>query len=257
MTAREQGRRIVKELEDFEAKFDLGQKLPPPPAEVGGRPVGIGAAAQFPAQYLYPDERDKVYAMRRALNVGAGRPDPITDDEIRYILDKTSGYETATFHEWFSRLYQMDDSNPVMKKWGMDLMPELWQMKEEAIDRNAQLQAQLAKIKLRGIRDRADLDLMYGIDKGAVIVPRGPIWDPKDIDTLPNARRGVFNPRLWAASLPREGDPRLGAPGSIGKPPYAFVAPPWGQNPQAGPRYFGFQTAQGQNASAVLGEVSQ
>lgn len=193
MSAREQGRRIIKEVEDYEAKFDLGQRLPD--AEVQGPgEAGIGAASQFPARYLYPDERDKKYAMRRELNVNAGRPDPITDDEIDYLLDKTSAYETAEFHKWFQRLYKMDDSNPVMKKWGMELVPELWQMKEQSIEDNARLQTQLAKIKLRGVRSREDLMLMWAIAKGAIEVPDGPIYAP-NARPFANPSRGVFNPR--------------------------------------------------------------
>lgn len=207
MSAREQGRRIIKEVEDYEAKFDLGQRLPD--AEVEGSPAGIGAASQFPARYLYPDERDKKYAMRRELNVNAGRPDPITDDEIDYLLDKTSAYETAEFHKWFQRLYKMDDSNPVMKKWGMELVPELWQMKEQSIEDNARLQTQLAKIKLRGVRSREDLMLMWAIAKGAITVPEGPIWDPQ-APQFPNSRRGVFNPRHRAGEPGRYFENRRG-----------------------------------------------
>lgn len=195
MSAREQGRRIIKEVEDYEAKFDLGQTVAAPDGPAGS---GIGAAADFPARYLYPDERDKKYAIRRQLNQAANRPDPITDDEIDYLLDKTSGYETAEFHKWFSRLYKMDDSNPVMKKWGMELVPELWSMKEQVIEDNARLQTQLAKIKLRGVRTKEDLMLMYAIAKGAIKVPAGPIYAPADIDPYADSKRGVFNPRHLA-----------------------------------------------------------
>lgn len=218
MSAREQGRRIIKEVEDYEAKFDLGQQLPAPvqPAPAG---YGIGAAHEFPARYLYPDERDKKYAMRRQINAAAqgARPDPITDDEIDYLLDKTTAYETAEFHNWFSRLYKMDDSNPVMKKWGMELVPELWQMKEQSIEDNARLQTQLAKIKLRGVRSREDLMLMWAIAKGAITVPDGPIWNPPQTP-FPDSKRGVFNPRH-----------RAGEPGrffAVGTGASGFVAPP-------------------------------
>jgi hypothetical protein len=196
MSAREQGRRIIKEVEDYEAKFDLGQKLEAQaPAD-----NGIGAAEAFPARYLYPDERDKKYDLRRALNTKL-RPDPITDDEIDYLLDKTTAFETAEFHKWFSRLYKMDDSNPVMKKWGMELVPELWQMKEQSIEDNARLQTQLAKIKLRGIRTRDDLTLMWAIAKGAISVPAGPIYAPTIGETLYDSKRGVFNPRHLAGRI--------------------------------------------------------
>lgn len=216
MSAREQGRRIIKEVEDYEAKFDLGQQLPAVADPAG---AGIGAAQQFPARYLYPDERDKKYAMRRQINAAAqgARPDPITEDEIDYLLDKTTAYETAEFHNWFSRLYKMDDSNPVMKKWGMELVPELWQMKEQSIEDNARLQAQLAKIKLRGVRSREDLMLMWAIAKGAITVPEGPIWDPPQTP-FPDSKRGVFNPRHRAGQPGRYFNPITGASGFVADP---------------------------------------
>ena len=218
MSAREQGRRIIKEVEDYEAKFDLGQKFYQDANAQQAGQDGLGAAAQFPARYLYPDERDKKYMMRRALNTAdASRPDPITDDEIDYLLDKTSAYETAEFHKWFSRLYRMDDSNPVMKKWGMELVPELWQMKEQSIEDNARLQTQLAKIKLRGVRSREDLMLMWAIAKGAIQVPTGPIYDPA-AEVFADSKRGVFNPRHLAGRAGGVFDDKRGASGFIMTP---------------------------------------
>lgn len=205
MTSREQGKRIAKELEDYEKKFDLGQVLPDDSAlkaDPRFANKGIGDAAKFPARYLYPDDRDKKYALRRQLNARANRPDPITDEELDYLLDKTYGYETAEFHRWFSMLYQMDDANPIMKKWGMELVPELWQMKEKSIDDNAKLQAQLAKIKLRGIRSREDLLLMYGIARKQIEVPKGPIYAPDDVSVYHKSKRGIFNPRHMAGTMP-------------------------------------------------------
>lgn len=221
MSAREQGRRIIKEVEDYEAKFDLGQRVEDTRATAlaDGSRVGIGAAADFPARYLYPDERDKKYQIRRELNTNANRPDPITEDEIDYLLDKTSAYETAEFHKWFSRLYKMDDSNPVMKKWGMELVPELWQMKEQSIEDNARLQTQLAKIKLRGIRSREDLMLMWAIAKGAIQVPEGPIYAPDGLSNYADSKRGVFNPRHLAGRQGRYFQAaREGASGFVGTP---------------------------------------
>lgn len=217
MSAREQGRRIIKEVEDYEAKFDLGQKFYADAQAQAAGQDGLGAAAQFPARYLYPDERDKKYKMRRAMNLDGSRPDPITDDEIDYLLDKTSAYETAEFHKWFSRLYNMDDSNPVMKKWGMELVPELWQMKEQSIEDNARLQTQLAKIKLRGVRSREDLMLMWAIAKGAIQVPTGPIYDPT-AEVFADSKRGVFNPRHLAGRAGGTFDDKRGASGFIMTP---------------------------------------
>lgn len=234
MSAREQGRRIIKEVEDYEAKFDLGQKL----AAAGGpEGTGIGAAEKFPARYLYPDERDKKYAIRRQLNYDGARPDPITDDEIDYLLDKTSAYETAEFHKWFQRLYKMDDSNPVMKKWGMELVPELWQMKEQVIEDNARLQTQLAKIKLRGVRSREDLMLMWAIAKGAIKVPKGAIWDPAG-PVFPESRRGVFNPRHRAGESGRTWDDARGASGFVTRTfDGSTTYPRFNGNPFAGEPY--------------------
>lgn len=261
MSAREQGRRIIKEVEDYEAKFDLGQKFYTTPADATAALDGLGAAEQFPARYIYPDERDKKYAMRRAMNVDAARPDPITEDEIDYLLDKTSAYETAEFHKWFSRLYRMDDSNPVMKKWGMELVPELWQMKEQSIEDNARLQTQLAKIKLRGVRSREDLMLMWAIAKGAIMVPTGPIYSPT-AEVFADSKRGVFNPRHLAGRSGAAFDDRRGASGFITTPrgdgAYARGGDipnpaPWlgGGRGYAGARGFAFPVTRGADRNAA------
>lgn len=270
MSAREQGRRIIKEVEDYEAKFDLGQRLGDTGrVGIGGddaeRGAGIGAAADFPARYLYPDERDKKYAIRRQLNAQANRPDPITDDEIDWLLDKTTGYETAEFHKWFSRLYKMDDSNPVMKKWGMELVPELWSMKEQVIENNARLQTQLAKIKLRGVRSKEDLMLMYAIAKGAIAVPQGPIYSPSALPDFAESRRGVFNPRHLAGRPANwfQTDKR-GASGFISTPAGSGLgaldrpgAPPFNEDPYDNARNLGFRVGGEGGAGVNFAAIAQ
>jgi len=199
--AKKIGKNIVQRLEKLEGEYDLGQRLDTGkwlPSGFGNPVQGAaqdGAASAFPAQYLTPDARDKKYAMMSAM-ASAGRPAPIQDWEFDYLLQKTYGLEAARFHEWFLQHYGANDSNPVLKQWAYQRMPEIWDMRKAGIERNAEIQKRIANILLMGPQDEDDFKLLYGISTKTISVPKGPIWDPSgDSTTLYNPKRGVFNPK--------------------------------------------------------------
>lgn len=219
--AKKIGKNIVQKLDKLEEEYDLGQTLDTRKLNVrravGSNPASVatgsatdGSAAVFPAQYLAPDARDKKYAMMSAM-ASAGRPAPIQEWEFDYLLQKTYGLEAARFHEWFLQHYGANDSNPVLKQWAYQRMPEIWDMRKAGIERNAEIQKRLANILLMGPQDEDDFKLLYGISTGTITVPKGPIWDPSgDAGTLAAPKRGVFNPKHKAGldrTLLPTGDP--------------------------------------------------
>ena len=183
-----QGAALLEKLKRYEAAADPGQHLPDRRA---GQPGS--EAAQFPARYYEPDDRDDVAVLKTQL-ASAARPAPVTDSDVEAILRKRAAVEVAKQENWFQNSWQFNSSDPNKQRWAQSVFPEYFSRREQVIDEQTLLQNQLAKIKLRGPRSREDIDLLYAIDMGVVDVSDTSIWNIRG-ESLDQPRRGLFSPR--------------------------------------------------------------
>ena len=188
MDPKTQGAALLEKLKRYEAAADPGQRLPPRNNNQGGSEAG-----QFPARYYEPDDGDDVMHIKDQL-ASAGRPAPVTDNDVATILRKRAAVEVAKQEDWFQNSWKFASDNPVQQRWAQQVFPEYFSRREQVIDEQTLLQNQLAKIKLRGPRSREDIDLLYAIDMGVVKVEDSAIWNITGT-TLAAPRRGLFSPR--------------------------------------------------------------
>lgn len=187
-----QGAALLEKLKGYERASDPGQHLPLPTRTEGGVKAG-SEAAQFPARYYEPDDRDDYMALKGELATRE-RPAPVTDEDISAILRKRAAVEVAKQENWFQNSWQFNSSDPNKQRWAQSVFPEYFARREQVIDEQTMLQNALAKIKLRGPRSREDIDLLYAIDMGLVDPDNKAIWDLEG-KSLANPKRGLFNPR--------------------------------------------------------------
>lgn len=195
------GKKIIKNLEEA---VDL--TTPAVQFEQVGQ-VGQGMGndmIQMPARYFKRDSRDSFYDLKSKMATDA-RPAPLTDGEVRNIMDKESQYQEAAFDNWFLNAYPINSANPVMQKWAQSANPETFDRREKYIDEMAELQARLAKLRLRGAHNKEDLMLAYQLDTGALDVERvnKPLWNLGGEPLVDNFKRGAWNPlrlKSWKAT---------------------------------------------------------
>lgn len=194
MDPKVQGAALLEKLKGYERAADPGQHLPPRTnrGTVSGQ-LGGSEAAQFPARYYEPDDRDDYMALKGEL-ASKERPAPVTDEDISAILKKRAAVEVAKQENWFQNSWRFDSSDPNKQRWAQSVFPEYFARREQVIDEQTMLQNAMAKIKLRGPRSREDLDLLYAIDMGLVDPEDKAIWNITGED-LDEPRRGLFNPR--------------------------------------------------------------
>lgn len=185
MSAKEEGAAILEQLRAMEAAADPGQHLPD--GDKGDR-----HANQFPARYLEPDPADDIIHIKNQLATGA-RPVPITDDEINLLFRKAAAHETFKKDAWFQNTWHANSANPTMQRWAQTMYPEFFRRREQVIDEQTAIQNRLAKMKLYGVRDRTDFDLLFGIHQGVIEVDDKSIWNITG-DALTKPRRGLFSP---------------------------------------------------------------
>lgn len=189
MDPKAQGAALLEKLRRYEAAADPGQHLPAPRSERAG-----SEAAQFPARYFEPDDRDDYMFIKDRL-ASDRRPAPVTDEDISAILRKRAANEVAKQENWFQNTWSFNSSDPNKQRWAQSVFPEYFARREQVIDEQTLLQNQLAKIKLRGPRSREDIDLLYGIQMGVIQPGDRAIWDLRGDDIGAERRRGVFSPR--------------------------------------------------------------
>lgn len=151
---------------------------------------------RFGAHYMKRDEGDHRLELANMMATPA-RPLPYTMDEIAALERKLQQGAEMGYDGWFANTWSFESDNPVMQKWARDINPEYFRRREEQIDNIAELQKQIAKMKLYGPRSEQDLMLLYNIDTGAINTDtlNGPLWDPQgQTGAYNHYRRGLFSP---------------------------------------------------------------
>lgn len=182
--------------------------------EWGNRAGGAGGPAgnredEFPVHVNRPNrDRDtrlrtkSEYVSQRnaggAGNVDLGEPH-FDDKDLEAYIDIDRQRQQISFESWLSSYF--DVSDPATAKIVSDIYPEYWSKREAAIKQQAQLQTDLALIRLRGPQTKKDLMTLYAASTGAIPIPAGAVFEPQKW-SLDNSdfNRGMLNPRRYYAA---------------------------------------------------------
>lgn len=184
-----------------------------------------GDVPQFPAKYLPTEhDADTRVQLKQAL---AASPQTFgqviaTEEDMRYLLEKRKLGDRLIFDSWFSQLWDTKDINKL--RIAQQIHPEYFQMREEEINREAEVQKKIAKIRLRGPADMSDLQLIFALQNGGVQLRNKPIWniDQADSSAQTQYQRGIFSPARFftnndAAARPtNSGLGIIGSNGAVG-----------------------------------------
>lgn len=173
----------------------------------GGRRGGDGSGMgkrDFPVQLNKPKSgRDTRLALRAEYNEQRGNPGGInfgemraTDADLEVFEDYERNRQRISFEQWLA--HQFDLNDPATAKLVEDMMPEYFDKRMEAIEHQAELQKNLAMIRLRGPRSKTDMMLLYLLSTGQLTLPKGAIFEPdKWSYDSSDLSRGLFNPRRY------------------------------------------------------------
>lgn len=183
-------------------------------------------ASQFPSRVGHGDPRDDTMALKAQMlastasnngylpGVGIAQA---TDRDFQYFRDKELAEREADFKRFF--LSNIDLSTPEKQDYYQRLYPEIFSERESLAEKQIEHQAHLMKINLRGPRNMEDWQFLYGLDRGFIQVPKGPIWDPQNL--LSNSfEGGLFSVRKI---LPRN-------PAGIKQITGAYKSDGWGRD---------------------------
>jgi hypothetical protein len=180
------GERIIKQIDEISRSI----MLPPPLAE--GNLLTENPITGVNAHYLRMDgEKEILTDKMRVFNNYAGSPWEITEKEAKDWIDKEEQIREMDYDKWFQQSFKFGPESPINQKWSQEINPEYWKKKDDFIKARAEINADMAKIKLYGVRNERQAILNYYMDTHGMIAPESVthlLFDnqqwrgPKDLD---------------------------------------------------------------------------
>jgi hypothetical protein len=209
----------------YEAINDMVERHRPPvmiESDWGPRIGGPGAPGsrkrpnEFPVQINKPNrERDSrmrlkseyIEQMRDDGGVNLGMP-VLKDKDLRAFADYEQQRQKVSFAAWLSSYLNVAD--PATQRLVAEIMPEYYTDREAVIENQAELQKNLALIRLRGPQSKQDFLMIYLLSTGQISMPKGSVFDPTSWSyNNQDFTRGIANPRRYhaAGSIEDKADP--------------------------------------------------
>lgn len=157
---------------------------------------------RFPVR-LYPrDKYDDVAHLKQGLIEGTGGSNTpfgqatLTTDDMAWLRRKVEAEQQADFKQWVMQQFDMRDT--AQRAQFQQMFSEYLSEQESIIDDRAELSARLAKMALRGPKNKEDYMFLYLLNTNAIELPDGKLWDPtswkSEQRSVRTMSRGLFNP---------------------------------------------------------------
>ncbi len=136
----------------------------------------------YPYRPLPSDKFDSEWAIRQDLAqpnsgmISESRPMPWTEKEINYLKKKRDAEEYASFQDWISHKFPMND--PANREILKRIVPSYFSTRAAVLNEQIDITAKYAKLRLTGPEDEDDLMFQYLVESGRIHLPQGPLWDP-------------------------------------------------------------------------------
>lgn len=190
----------------------------------------------FPGQFIPADSYDDTFERKKRLieknpfsdNAPTQFVAEVTPEDLAYMKRKDEVQDMYNYESWKQSLWDHADPSSVYIAREKGLTKFADQKALEEIDRQCELQKQVARMRILGPAGWTDKDLpiAYQIKRGEIQLADGPLWDPKSYKfgnpSYKNKQRGFFNPiklfpKLASTYLRKNNDPfpDLKEPGKI------------------------------------------
>jgi hypothetical protein len=171
----------------------------------GGADATVERKNEFPVMINKPKkDRDtklrikSEYAAQRAGGIDIGKP-VLNDSDLQVIQDLERSKQEIDFESWLASFYDLND--PATARLVEEMMPEYYEKRMQGIEHQAELQKNLALIRLRGPKTKQDHMIIYLLHTGRLPMPKGAVFEPDSWSwTDKDFNRGMLSPRQpWFA----------------------------------------------------------
>ena len=193
----------MAEIEAFRASQKALQEQPYVMPQAGDPP------GMFPVIPYPKDKRDDFMEAKAQFLTSAGpggQPAAtvpyyqMKDSDINYLVSKKAAEENFAFNEWAGRTFNLAD--PAQRRLLEEIVPQFFESREQLIEHVCRLACQRAKMVFRGIRTKADLELLWAIQENRIpflLNDEFCPWNPKTWKApTTQVGSGLFNPLMFA-----------------------------------------------------------
>jgi len=121
-------------------------------------------------------------------------------DDVEFLEQKRAEELEFEFHQWLARRIDLDD--PANSRWLQEVVPDFYERREKFIDDKINLEAALAKIRLRGANNKKDLQLLFALNNGLIKPSTVPLFGATQNSLLTAGRDyqpGMMSVLQWFA----------------------------------------------------------
>lgn len=128
-------------------------------------------------------------------------------DDVEFLEQKRAEELQFRFDEWLARRIDLND--PANSRWVQEVVPDFFERREKFIDDKINLEAALAKIRLRGANNKKDLQLLFAINSGLIKPSEKVLFGSTPLVAGTDYQHGMMSVLQWFA--PRSTAPPVGA----------------------------------------------
>lgn len=128
-------------------------------------------------------------------------------DDVEFLEQKRAEELQFRFDEWLARRIDLND--PANSRWVQEVVPDFFERREKFIDDKINLEAALAKIRLRGANNKKDLQLLFAINSGLITPSQKVLFGSTPLAAGTDYQPGMMSVLQWFA--PRGTPPLNGA----------------------------------------------
>lgn len=139
-------------------------------------------------------------------------------DDVEYLEQKRAEELQFEFDQWLARRIDLDD--PANSRWVQEMVPDFYERREKFIDDKINLEAALAKIRLRGANSKKDLQLLFAINSGLIKPSEKVLFGSTPLAAGTDYQPGMMSVLQWFAPRINGGLNQVGGTttGSFDKP---------------------------------------
>lgn len=141
-------------------------------------------------------------------------------DDVEFLEQKRAEQLQFEFDQWLARRIDLND--PANSRWVQEVVPDFFERREKFIDDKINLEAALAKIRLRGANNKKDLQLLFALNNGLIKPSTVPLFRSSGLRAGRDYQPGMMSVLQWFSppthGALNGGEGEAAATGPFGRP---------------------------------------
>ena len=137
--------------------------------------------SSYPVRLYAPDPYDSAVDLKKAADPNVFGQKMMTDRDVEWLARKRDQMTAAEFKQFVASMYNKND--PAQLALLHEVYPQLLEEQKQIVNERFDLIKRLTMMSLTGKPEsQQDLELLFALNTGAIQLPKGDMWDPRQAD---------------------------------------------------------------------------